>query len=389
MQTTEKNTSKIWLSIISIGVVIAIILGAIALINSWNPMENFITTLKEQEKVSAEVKGNLDTLETTVEELQTDLNVAIIALDALETEAYGKGDVDTVASLNQLKTDMIDISEKLDATYKAIEKMKTTDGLSEKEIASQVEGLQEDVIDLQRQVADINPELDALASAIFESEASMRAWVNEELETLYNKIATLQQQVDALDSSEVTDDELDTKLDAIRTKITDLENLVSDLERLLEEQEKNYSIHFMPTYSDGKAVMDYQTKTATINFLTNGVWSSLDDSCCVQAYLCYMVDPSNRTSNDATMLEWKELEVISFNTIMPTDSNNLYPGSRYVLQVNVKGMSYVTDGNGNNVGLEELSNDFWSGNIDAILYIQVNSQQISDVVPLVVYGYNP
>lgn len=267
----------------------------------------------------------------------------------------------------------------------------------------------------------------AIANAITASETSMKTWVNDELQKVYGKITTLQEQVDALDSGEVTDAELatavsqqqkalddavdelkadiasiiagsstintavaelNTELDAISDRLTNLEDRVTQLENKVDDMNKAYTISFLPTYSDGNAVMDYQTKTATINFLTSGLFiynvEGLPDTCRIQAFLCYLSDPSDRTINDATMLEWKELEVVYANTICPTDHNNLPSGSGNVLQV------YI-------LGTEDLSDDFWSGNADAMLHICIKGKDnsglpgmiVSDAIPLVPYGYNP
>ena len=69
MQATEKKSiNNIWLSILSVGVVIAIVLGIVALVNHGDTKANAIPTINQQvdnikntlpelEKVSTELKG--------------------------------------------------------------------------------------------------------------------------------------------------------------------------------------------------------------------------------------------------------------------------------------------------------------------------------------------
>ena len=104
MQATEKKSiNKIWLSILSVGVVIALVLGIVALVNHGDTKANAIPTINQQvdnikntlpelEKVSTELKGYIDTLESTTEKLQSDLTATNTAIDTLETEVYGKVD---------------------------------------------------------------------------------------------------------------------------------------------------------------------------------------------------------------------------------------------------------------------------------------------------------
>ena len=75
MQATEKKSiNKIWLSILSVGVVIALVLGVVVLVNHGDTKANAIPTINQQvdnikntlpelEKVSTELKGYIDTLE--------------------------------------------------------------------------------------------------------------------------------------------------------------------------------------------------------------------------------------------------------------------------------------------------------------------------------------
>ena len=110
MQATEKKSiNKIWLSILSVGVVIAIVLGIVALVNHGDTKANAIPTINQQvdnikntlpelEQVSTELKGYIDTLETTTEKLQSDLTATNTAIDTLETEVYGKVDAEKTAS---------------------------------------------------------------------------------------------------------------------------------------------------------------------------------------------------------------------------------------------------------------------------------------------------
>ena len=100
------------------GVVIAIILGVVGIVNHNDTKANAIPTINQQvdninntlpelEKVSTELKGYIDTLETTVEKLQIDLTATNTAIDTLETEIYGKVDAEKTAkpATHNVRTD--------------------------------------------------------------------------------------------------------------------------------------------------------------------------------------------------------------------------------------------------------------------------------------------
>ena len=150
MQATEKKSiNKIWLSIISVGVVVALVLGIVALVNHGDTKANAIPTINQQvdnikntlpelEKVSTELKGYIDTLEATTEKLQSDLTATNTAIDTLETEVYGKVDEEKTATLGQLKADKAELEGKIAAANKAIEDAKTANTASEKAITDQI-----------------------------------------------------------------------------------------------------------------------------------------------------------------------------------------------------------------------------------------------------------
>ncbi len=527
MKSIEKKTNQIWLLVVSVGVVIAIILGVVGLVNPNDTttnaiptinqqVENINNTLPELERVSTELNGYIDALETTMEKLQTDLTATNTAIDTLVTEREGRlseSEQKVLGELNSLKTSIegqlatvsddiamlktkdaklsvkiSDLKTYVDDEIKATEDWANATFMTLTQysaIETELSSIKTSITtinlriatiesDLTTKIDEINSSIDelgaefaaeitkvtddytaaiaafkteteaayttAITNAITVSEISMKTWVNDELQKVYGKITVLQEQVDALDSSEVTDAELatavsqqqqalddavvdlkayidsiiadngtantalaelNTKLDAIGGRLTNLENRVTQLENKVDSMNQSCTIRFLPTYSEGKAAMDYQTKTATINFLTSGVFvynvDGLSDNCDVYAYLYYVSDSSDHTSNDANTLEWKQLEVVSAKTLMPNDQNNLIINSGYVLQVTLNTKSYIFENDTDIIGTEDLSDNFWSGNEKAMLYIRIDGKEesglpnmiLSDVVPLVPYGYNP
>ena len=222
MQATEKKmNNKIWLSILSVGVVIALVLGIVALVNHGDTKANAIPTINQQvdnikntlpelEKVSTELKGYIDTLETTTEKLQSDLTATNTAIDTLETEVYGKVDAEKTATLGQLKADKAELEGKIAAANKAIEDAKTANTASEKAIADQIAALE---AELEKADADNKKALEdsiaALETALTKADADNK-------KALQDSIAALS---DAMQSNDVS---LSTAIQSLNTTLSAL-----------------------------------------------------------------------------------------------------------------------------------------------------------------------
>lgn len=266
MQATEKKTSKVWMSIVSVGVVIAIIIGVVALVNSSDTKANAIPTINQQvdnikdtlpelETVSTELKGYIDTLETTLEKLQTDLATTNAAIDTLETEVYGKVDEENTATLNQLKADKAELEGKIAAANKAIEDAKTANNASEKAIADQIAVLE---AELEKADADNKKALEdsiaALETALTTADADNKkaledsiaalktvmesgdASLTTAIQTLNTNLSTLiKANADNIATLQTTANDLQTQINAIDT---DISGIKTELEGKISESEK-------------------------------------------------------------------------------------------------------------------------------------------------------
>ncbi len=216
MQATEKKTNKIWLAVLSVGVVIALILGIVALVNHGDTKANAIPTINQQvdnikntlpelEKVSTELKGYIDTLETTTEKLQSDLTATNTAIDALEKEL---GD---------------DIDENEQALLDKLTELKTTIEGKIATITTELQTLAKNDEQLGKNIADLKTYVDTGLQG-------NKDWANATFSTLeqYEATQTTISGINALIATINTD--IDTiekdvaeKVDAINKSIADLD----------------------------------------------------------------------------------------------------------------------------------------------------------------------
>lgn len=261
MQATEKKSiNKIWLSILSVGVVIALVLGIVALVNHGDTKANAIPTINQQvdnikntlpepEKVSTELKGYIDTLETTVEKLQTDLTATNTAIDTLETEVYGKVDAEKTATLGQLKADKAELEGKIAAANKAIEDAKTANTASEKAITDQIAALE---AELEKADADNKK---ALEDSIAALETTLTKADADNKKALEDSIAALKTQVESGDTNLTTAIQtLNTNLSALikanADNIAALQTTATDLQKQITDT--NTKIDNIKTELEGK-----------------------------------------------------------------------------------------------------------------------------------------
>ena len=275
----------------------------------------------------------------------------------------------------------------------------------------------------------------AIATAITNSETSMKTWVTETLTNGYYDIAAIDAKLAAIDAKITTYDDTEIKaslkeqkaaleaaktelttayeaaikkaiednngviddviaaaitaatnnlqndINAIKTEITSIKSRLEDLEGAVDELDELGSVVYVSEYADGKVLMDYTNKTATMSFAVNG---SVDlTKYEVHAFLSYTKDPTDRGTTGSTGPVWIEIPVSSVEFNLATDQNGQVAGSRGMLMVTVSGAN--------------LSNAFWTGDVEAILYIQIQAKSgtdthltnpvISDTVPVIAHNY--
>ena len=102
----------------------------------------------------------------------------------------------------------------------------------------------------------------------------------------------------------------------------------------------------------------------------------------MHAFLSYTKDPTDRGTTGSTGPVWIEIPVSSAEFNLATDQNGQAAGSRGMLKVTVSGAN--------------LTNAFWIGDVEAILYVQIQDKSgeaaldqpvISDTVPVIAHNY--
>lgn len=265
----------------------------------------------------------------------------------------------------------------------------------------------------------------AISTAIATSEAGMKQWVNETLANGYYKAAEIDAMLAALknevsqDLDDVEQDLLakiaaqETALEKAKTDLTtaytkaindaitanngvidqkikdavdaaqaalqsqiDAINAALDaLQKQVDELEKNFtnriqSVSFVPKYSDGKVKMDYATRKSALDFLISpanlaatlkDAWDA--DNKVITAYVRYTSDPTTRAAGEIVQLDV---------TAVTADASGM-------ISVSVAENSSML-----------LSTDFWKGDVEAVVYIQIsdgNNNIVSNMIPMIAHGY--
>lgn len=250
----------------------------------------------------------------------------------------------------------------------------------------------------------------AIADAIAASEAAMKNWVNGELQKVYSDISALRIELEALAASAATDEELAAAVtaqqaaleqakkdlttayeaaikkaiddnngvidDAIAAAITaattnlqnEIANIKSEIDSIksrLEALEKSFanriqSLKYLPEYNDGKVTMDYTARTLNLDFIISPaevatlLKQQFDaDNSVIKAYVRYT---KTRAAGDIVEQKVSAMSV----------------GENGIFTLTIEG--------------QNLSNDFWTGVLDAVIYIQIIDQNgnnvVSDMIPM-------
>ena len=251
----------------------------------------------------------------------------------------------------------------------------------------------------------------AIADAIAKSEAAMKEWVNAELQKVYADISALRIELEALAASAATDEELaaavttqqaaleqakkdltaayvaaikkaiednngvidDAIADAITAATTNLQNEIAgikseitSIKSRLDALEKNFanriqSLSYVPEYIDGKATMNFATRTTTLDFI---------------------LSPASLTTTLKTAFDADNSTIKAFVRYVKTRASDNAP-----IEQLVKSMTVGSDGLFTlQIGEQGLSDEFWVGNTGAVIYIQIidrnSNNVVSDMIPL-------
>ena len=252
----------------------------------------------------------------------------------------------------------------------------------------------------------------AISEAIETSEASMKTWVNNMLAEGYYDIAEIDAKLDALrseltnadteilkklaaqqaaleqakkqltdayekaiakaieENNGVIDAKIESAVEAATSALQDQINAISSAIANMQAQldmiaSRIQSVTYIPQYSDGKIKFSYTEKTAEVYLrISPAALASKIETSMVKAFARYTDDPITRSLND-------ELPI--------SVSLAAGDGTTGILHV------CLAEDTAN-----KLSDAFWRGDAEAIIYIQIsdgNSNIVSPYIPVVAHGY--
>lgn len=298
-------------------------------------IEADINSIKQQiddlKGVDAELKGYIESLQNTANDLQSKIDATNDALAVLESDLEGQITASEQKVLDELKT------------------VKTA-------LEGQLATIKETITTLTSRLTIIEGKIVQLFNAI--DECATQEDVNEvkqNLATVLSDIAAMK--VDIKD--------LQDRMDTVEGEVDSLQIAVANLESRIEALEKDFanriqSLKYLPEYNDGKVTMDYTTRTLNLDFIISPaeVATSLKqqfdaDNSVIKAYVRYT---KTRAAGDIVEQKVSAMSV----------------GENGIFTLTIEG--------------QNLSNDFWTGVLDAVIYIQIIDQNgnnvVSDMIPM-------
>lgn len=298
-------------------------------------IEADINSIKQQiddlKGVDAELKGYIESLQNTANDLQSKIDATNDALAVLESDLEGQITASEQKVLDELKT------------------VKTA-------LEGQLATIKETITTLTSRLTIIEGTIVQLSKAI--DECATQEDVNEvkqNLATVLSDIAAMK--IDIKD--------LQDRMDTVEGEVDSLQTAVANLESRIEALEKSFanriqSLKYLPEYNDGKVMMDYTARTLNLDFIISPaeVATSLKqqfdaDNSVIKAYVRYT---KTRAAGDIVEQKVSAMSV----------------GENGIFTLTIEG--------------QNLSNDFWTGVLDAVIYIQIIDQNgnnvVSDMIPM-------
>lgn len=302
-------------------------------------IEADINSIKQQiddlKGVDAELKGYIESLQNTANDLQSKIDATNDALAVLESDLEGQITASEQKVLDELKT------------------VKTA-------LEGQLATIKETITTLTSRLTIIEGTIVQLFKAI--DECATQEDVNEvkqNLATVLSDIAAMK--VDIKD--------LQDRMDTVEGEVDSLQTAVANLESRIEALEKNFasriqSLKYLPEYNDGKAAMDYATLTMNLDFIVSPaevatlLKQQFDaDNSVIKAYVRYT---KTRAAGDIVEQKVSAMSV----------------GENGIFTLTIEG--------------QNLSDEFRTGALDAVIYIQIIDQNgnnvVSDMIPMVATG---
>ena len=395
--------------------------------------------LNELQTVKTALEGQLATINNTIATLQakdTELDQKIADLQTYvdskitATEDWASATFSTLEQYEATQTAISEINALIKSTQESITALEEKLGKKiADDIAAAVAGVNADIAAKVTEITDAYTTAianatdaitaaytDAIKTAITASETSMKDWVNEFLADGYytkadidGKItalqtqvaegdAALQKEIDALEEalakaesdltaaykqainkaiadggviSEAIADAVNTAKTELQSKIEEINGKITDINNRLDALEKNFanriqSLIFVPQYSDGKIKMDYTTRKAQAHF-------RISPAEIAQSIIAKNVKAFARYTNDPTTRASYEAEFPLAVTSASGDETGM-------LEVNIAESSE-----------KPLSTDYWLGQVEAIIYIQITDDNgnnvVSEAIPMIAHGY--
>ena len=304
-----------------------------------NIIEADINSIKQQiddlKGVDAELKGYIESLQNTANDLQSKIDATNDALAVLESDLEGQITASEQKVLDELKT------------------VKTA-------LEGQLATIKETITTLTSRLTIIEGTIVQLFKAI--DECATQEDVNEvkqNLATVLSDIAAMK--VDIKD--------LQDRMDTVEGEVDSLQTAVANLESRIEALEKNFasriqSLKYLPEYNDGKAAMDYATLTMNLDFIVS------------PAEVATLLKQQFDTDNSVIKAYVRYTKTRAAGDIVEQKVSAMSVGENGIFTLTIEG--------------QNLSNDFWTGVLDAVIYIQIIDQNgnnvVSDMIPMVATG---
>ncbi|MBQ3204766.1 MAG: leucine-rich repeat protein [Alistipes sp.] len=302
-------------------------------------IEADINSIKQQiddlKGVDAELKGYIESLQNTANDLQSKIDATNDALAVLESDLEGQITASEQKVLDELKT----VKTALEGQLATIKETTTT-------LTSRLTIIEGTIVQLFKAIDECATQEDVNE-------------VKQNLATVLSDIAAMK--VDIKD--------LQDRMDTVEGEVDSLQTAVANLESRIEALEKNFasriqSLKYLPEYNDGKAAMDYATLTMNLDFIVSPaevatlLKQQFDaDNSVIKAYVRYT---KTRAAGDIVEQKVSAMSV----------------GENGIFTLTIEG--------------QNLSDEFRTGALDAVIYIQIIDQNgnnvVSDMIPIVAKG---
>ncbi len=290
-------------------------------------------SIESLKTVDAELKGYIETLQNTANDLQSQINATNTALAALESDLEGQISASEQKVLNELNT----VKTALEGQLATINNTIAT-------LTSQLTAIGDRITSLESAVAacatqeDVNKVTQELAA------------VQSEMAEVKTAIKNLQDRMTAVEG----------EVDSLQDNVKDLENRIADLEKNFANRIQ--SLQHIPQFSDGKIALSFNTRATEL-------------------YL--RISPASI----AGLIKEEHVTVLARETDNPSTRslNAEFPLHITELLCDAEtGIIHVKFAEDETLGT--FSNKFWAGSNEAVVSVRIsdgNNDVYSDMIPMI------